>query len=295
MFYEPLVKHIIKALMAGVMAASSAGEATLPKEPQKEVKQPDPVVAVTDLKASTISVSSIKVTWDAEKDRDYTVECYTDTAGEYADNMYFKFRGNDLCYINGLREGSEYEITVTPELKDKESKNTKLKGQTVKAHTETVEVIYEFEHIDGWTSAMAGEKASGLTAMPASGAIYGSVPDPVTHTGIRRDEYGDYCVAMGLHFGLDGDRYLIEMNNGTQFTVKQCDSKGWADDGEGKWHWFGGEGNGRCIIEFIYDDASLPSCVAYSGSWGYWNWYGLDLGSNIKSIKKINYGEPIEY
>ena len=281
---EPLVNHILRMIMAGTMAVSSQA-ASVPKAA--------PIVAVTDLKASTISVSTIKVTWNAEKDRDYYVECSTDAG--YTDNIYFEFRGNDMCYINGLREGSEYEITVTPELKENEDKATKLKGQTVKAETETVEVIWEFEHIDGWTSAMAGERASGLTAQPASGAIYGSVPDPVTHTGIRRDEYGDYCVAMGLHFGLDGDRYLVCMEDGTQFTVKQCDSKGWADDGEGKWHWFGGEGNGKCIIEFIYDDASLPGCVAYSGSWGYYNWYGLDLSSNIQSIKKINYGEPVEY
>lgn len=29
--------------------------------------------------------------------------------------------------------------------------------------------------------------------------------------------------------------------------------------------------------------------------WGYYNWNGLDLGGDIKSIKKINYGEPVEY
>ncbi len=289
---EPLVNHILRMIMAGTVAVSSQ-TAGVPNTAPKPVKEPTPIVAVTDLNASSISVSTIKVTWNAEKDRDYKIDCCTDAG--YTDNIYFEFRGNDMCYINGLREGSEYEITVTPELKETEDKSTKLKGQTVKAETETVEVIWEFEHIDGWTSAMAGERASGLTAQPASGAIYGSVPDPVTHTGIRRDEYGDYCVAMGLHFGLDGDRYLICMEDGTQFTVKQCDSKGWADDGEGKWHWFGGEGNGKCIIEFIYDDASLPACVAYSGSWGYYNWYGLDLSSNIQSIKKINYGEPVEY
>ena len=45
----------------------------------------------------------------------------------------------------------------------------------------------------------------------------------------------------------------------------------------------------------IYDDGNLPSCVAFSGSWGYYNWNGLDLSSNITSIKKINYGEPVEY
>lgn len=287
--YEPLIRYIINAAVAGVVAVSGQ-VAAIPKD-NKAPKEPTSVVAVTDLEASTISVSCIKVEWKAEKDRDYYVECSTDAG--YVDNMYFEFRGNSLCYITGLREGSEYEITVTPERKENEKCG--LVSHTVTAKTETVEVIWEFEHIDGWTNAFAGERASGLTAMPASGAIYGSIPDPVTHTGIRRDQYGDYCVAMGLHFGLDNDRYLVELENGTQFTVKQCDSKGWADDGDGKWHWFGGEGNGKCIIEFIYDDANLPSCVAYSGSWGYWNWSGLDLGSNIKSIKKINYGEPIEY
>ena len=92
---------------------------------------------------------------------------------------------------------------------------------------------------------------------------------------------------------MDGDRYCVELENGIQFTVKQCDSKGWADDGEGKYHNFGG--SGKCIVEFIYDDYNLPSCVAYSGSWGYYNWNGLDLTANIKSIKKINYGDPVEY
>ena len=58
-------------------------------------------------------------------------------------------------------------------------------------------------------------------------------------------------------------------------------------------HNFGG--SGKCIVEFIYDDGNLPSCVAFSGSWGYYNWNGLDLGANIKSIKKINYGEPVDY
>lgn len=119
--------------------------------------------------------------------------------------------------------------------------------------------------------------------------------DAITDTGIMRDEYGDYCCAMGVWYGYCGDRFLVENQAGQQFTVKICDSKGYADDGEGRYHWYGGEGNGKCIIEFIYDDNYLPSCVAFSGSWGFYNWNGLDLSSNIKSIKKINYGEPVEY
>ena len=98
---------------------------------------------------------------------------------------------------------------------------------------------------------------------------------------------------MGVWYGYCNDRFLIELENGTQFTTKICDSKGYADDGEGKYHNFGG--SGKCIVEFIYDDYNLPSCVAFSGSWGYYNWNGLDLGANIKSIKKINYGKPVDY
>lgn len=103
----------------------------------------------------------------------------------------------------------------------------------------------------------------------------------------------EYTATMGVWYGYCNDRFLIELENGTQFTTKICDSKGYADDGEGKYHNFGG--NGKCIVEFIYDDGNLPSCVAFSGSWGYYNWNGLDLGANIKSIKKINYGEPVDY
>ena len=47
---------------------------------------------------------------------------------------------------------------------------------------------------------------------------------------------------MGVWYGYCGDRFLIELENGTQFTTKICDSKGYADDGEGKYHNFGGSG-----------------------------------------------------
>ena len=102
-----------------------------------------------------------------------------------------------------------------------------------------------------------------------------------------RDEYGDYCCAMGTFFGYCGDRVLITLENGTQFTVKICDSKG-----DRLYHPFGGDG--KCIVEFIYADGYLPDCVAVSGNYGSYNWYGLNF-DNIQSIKKINYGNPVEY
>ncbi len=187
----------------------------------------------------------------------------------------------------------EGEFRIMDLLSDDEKDGYTAVSASADGKTETVEVIYEFPYEDGWTNCFAGERASGLTAMPSSGAIYGSKVDTITDTGIRRDDYGDYCCAMGVWYGYCNDRFLIELENGTQFTTKICDSKGYADDGEGKYHNFGG--SGKCIVEFIYDDGNLPSCVAFSGSWGYYNWNGLDLGANIKSIKKINYGEPVDY
>lgn len=257
--------------------------------------EPEPIELTADnLNVSTVSVSCLKVSWDSEPNRDYSVSCTShDDNNANGDNMYFAFKGNDLCYITGLRENTEYTVTVEPILSEEEKDGYSVTPSTADGKTETVKVIYDFPYEDGWTNCFAGERASGLTAMPSSGAIYGSKVDTITETGIRRDEYGDYCCAMGVWYGYCGDRFLIELENGTQFTTKICDSKGYADDGEGKYHNFGG--SGKCIVEFIYDDYNLPSCVAFSGSWGFYNWNGLDLGANIKSIKKINYGEPVEY
>ena len=260
---------------------------------KKKVKE----INVKNLKAHSISVISAKVEWTADEGREYKVDVTpVGEADKYADNIYIDCQGNNMCYINGLRENSEYRIRVTPLLMENEDKNhTKINPITTTIKTEKVEVIYDgYEHIDGWTQCFAGERASGLTIDPSWSAIQGSTPDPITGTGIRRDEYGDYCCAMGVYFGYCGDRFLIELENGVQFTVKICDSKGYGDDGEGKYHWFGGEGVGKCVIEFIYDDNCLPNDVAFSGSWGYYNWKGLNF-DNIKSIKKINYGKTIDY
>ena len=286
MMFEPdFQRRVLSVIMSFIMEFSGVSS-------KPEVQK----LSVNDLNVSTISVSCLKVTWDSEPDRDYSVSCTAhDDNYAFSDNMYFEFKGNDLCYITGLRENTEYTVTVEPMLSDDEQDGYSVKSASADGKTETVEVIYDFPYEDGWTNCFAGERASGLTAMPSSGAIYGSKVDTITGTGIRRDEFGDYCCAMGVWYGYCGDRFLVENQAGQQFTVKICDSKGFADDGEGKYHWFGGEGNGKCIIEFIYDDYNLPSCVAFSGSWGYYNWNGLDLSSNIKSIKKINYGEPVEY
>ena len=250
---------------------------------------PTPFLTVENITAEADSVSSIKVTWDAEEGREYNVGWFT--YAPYSENIEILLPENGVCYLTGLRMDSEYEITVTPILKENEKAN--VTPETVTVRTPSVEVIQEYEYEDGWTNCFAGERASGLTRMPSSGAIYGSAVDTVTGTGIRRFENGDYCCAMGTHYGYCNDRFIVELDNGIQFTTRICDSKGAADVqdewGYGKYHWFGGEGNGKCIIEFIYDDANLPYCVSRAGTWGNWNWNGLNLGANIKSIQKINY------
>lgn len=231
------------------------------------------------LTADTISVSCIKLEWNGDENTQYTVTVLQNVYDDYIDNIYFEFKSNTLCYVTGLRENSEYTFEVV-------DGNGNILATAVQK-TEAVEVIEEFDYIDGWTNCFAYEKASGLTRDPSYSAIQGAVPDPVTNTGIMRDEYGDYCCAMGTFFGYCGDRFLITLKNGTQFTVKICDSKG-----DRVYHPFGGDG--KCIVEFIYADGCLPDCVAVSGNYGSYNWYGLNF-DNIQSIKKINYGNPVKY
>lgn len=250
-----------------------------------------PFIIAQNPTVSAVSVSCLKVEWENDDKHSYNV--FTTTEAPYTENIQYIFSGDNVCYITGLRENSVYHIVLTPAANDGEK--VICVPFELDGHTQTVEVIEEFEREEGWTSCFSGERASGLTAMPSSGAIYGSFADNITGTGIRRKDNGDYCCAMGLYYGTVGDRFLIELNNGIQFTVQVCDSKGWADDADGdgisdgRFHWFGGEGNGKNIIEFIYDDYSLPYPVAFYGSWGIANWNGLNLCSDIASIKKINY------
>lgn len=268
-----IIDKFIKAAMAGAMLGQ---QMAAPPEPPK----------VENLSASTISVSCIKAEWDGEDGTDYELSVTpTDDSTGYTENICIKFEGNSKSYITGLREGSEYEIVVK-ELDDN-NKPIESSAAAKLCSTESVEVIEEFEHEDGWTGAFAFENSKGLTLQPSWGAIQGCFPDPVTGTGIMRDEYGDYCCAMGTVYGYVGDRMLITLSNGVQFTVKICDSKG-----DRAYHLFGGDG--KCIVEFIHADGCLPSCVAFTGNYGSFYWDGL-IFDNIESIQKINYGERVEY
>lgn len=246
-------------------------------------------VSVGDVTVETLSVSCLKVT--AEYGRDCTISVETDAP--YEENI--TVLENEGCYyLTGLRENSEYTVTVTPVLSESEERSGVVAiSTTTTGKTTRVTLLQEYPKEEGWTNCFAGERASGLTLYPSYDAIVDTKVDEITGTGIRRNEFGDYCCAMGLWYGKVGDRFLVELENGTQFTVQICDSKGMADDADGdgepdgRFHWFGHEDEGKCVIEFIYDSAYLPDKVLKAGSWGYYNWNGLDLRANIESIHKI--------
>lgn len=272
-----LAQYIIDKFLKTALAATMIGQqmAAVPEPPRVE-----------NLSASTISVSCIKAEWNGENGKDYELSVTpTDDSTGYTENICIKFEGNSKSYITGLREGSEYEIVVK-ELDDND-KPIESSAAVELCSTESVEVIEEFESEDGWTNCFAYEHAGGLTLNPSWSAIQGCSVDEVTGTGIMRDEYGDYCCAMGTVYGYCGDRMLITLNNGVQFTVKICDSKG-----DRAYHPFGGDG--KCIVEFIHADGCLPSCVSFTGNYGSFYWDGL-IFDNIESIQKINYGEKVEY
>ena len=204
MFEPDFQRRILSMIMSFIMQFSG-----VEAEPEKQVQE----LSADNLNVSTISVSCLKVTWESEPDRDYTVTCKA-VSPDYAyyDNMYFEFKSDSLCYITGLRENTEYTVTVEPIIFSDEE-NTEAVPASEHGKTETVEVIWEFPHEDGWTSAYCGESYHGLTLNPSWSAIQDSSVDTITDTGIMRDEYGDYCCAMGVWYGYCGDRFLVVIGN----------------------------------------------------------------------------------
>lgn len=303
-----ILKTLISLLLTLALSTASAERSIAPKPEtdgltyetmsvkthsyKSEYTEPESItlnrqVPMIKAKSSTISVSSVKITWNAIEDHRYTISCVK--AGNdydyYSSNIRLRCESNNICYITGLRENSMYIVTVKDLTANEE--------ESLLATTEKVTVLEEYDYISGWTNCFAYEPAYGLTRNPSKAAIENAISDPVTGTGIMRDEYGDYCCAMGLWYGEVGDRFLVELENGVQFTVKICDSKGYASDGQGKYHTFGYDRSGKCIIEFIHCE-DIPAKVRRSGNYGKFAFDGL-IFDNIASIKRIEYGNTIEY
>ena len=120
MFDPDIQRKAISLIMGFIMEFSG-----VPSEPEL-IK-----LTADNLNVSTISVSCLKVSWGSEPDRDYSVSCTAhDDNYAFSDNMYFVFKGNDLCYITGLRENTEYTVTVEPILSAEE----KERGNQVPAY-----------------------------------------------------------------------------------------------------------------------------------------------------------------
>ena len=242
-----------------------------------------------ELNGSAISVSTIKLTYNHQHNGSYYIICRdNEKPTEYAENIRFDFIAEGVCYITGLRANTRYDIHIF-ELSHNEI-NLATDSSIVIA-TENPQVIQKFPYEPGDTNYFTYAELSSITGGLAANYIQDLVSDPVTSTGIMRDEYGDYCVSMGSWYGSRGDRFLIELENGVQFTVKICDSKGLADDGAGRYSNFGDDG--KNIITFITGDY-LPASVVLTGNYGSFEWSGL-IFDNIKSIDKINYGPTCQY
>ena len=107
---KEFIELILRILIAVVLTAAEA-------DAEPEVSE----LTAENLKVSTVSVSCLKVTWDSEENRDYAVSCTAlDPDHAYTDNLYFVFKENGLCYITGIREGTEYTVNVKPVLTEAE-------------------------------------------------------------------------------------------------------------------------------------------------------------------------------
>lgn len=127
----------IKRWILAVIMALQSHSATIA---ENEIKSTE----ISSLAVSTVSVSCLKVTWDCEENTQYSVVCNAlDDNYEYADNIYFEFKSDGLCYITGLRENNEYSVIVEGTNIDGTIKSTTADGRT-----ETVEVIWDFAHED---------------------------------------------------------------------------------------------------------------------------------------------------
>lgn len=264
---------------------ASACESTAKSHARDEIQM---IEATMNPQINNISVSCFRVTWDAINEHTYEISCVNpgNIQTPYAANVCCEIRENGLAYITGLRENTAYIVTIH----DK----TINKCESIIAITDNVVILEEYDYIDGNTDCFAYEAASGLTRNPSKDAISEAIVDPVTYTGIMRNEYGDYCVAMGLYFGECGDRFLIELENGVHFTVQICDSKGYGSDGEGKYHTFGDDESGKCIIEFIHG-GSVPPEIRNSGNYSTLDWCGLKL-DKVKHIWRIeSVAQKVQY
>lgn len=105
--------------------------------------------------------------------------------------------------------------------------------------------------------------------------------------GLRRNQYGDYVIALGSYYGTEiGTRYSITLDNGTTFTAVLGDCK--ADmhtDAMNQYRSAGYSGEYQNVIEFIVDNNYLSSEVKSMGNIGAYDMFNC---TGIVSIAKIS-------
>ena len=105
--------------------------------------------------------------------------------------------------------------------------------------------------------------------------------------GLRRNQYGDYVIALGSYYGTEiGTRYSITLDNGTIFTAVLGDCK--ADmhtDAMNQYRSAGYNSEYQNVIEFIVDSNYLSSEVKSMGNIGAYNMFNC---TGIVSIAKIS-------
>lgn len=105
--------------------------------------------------------------------------------------------------------------------------------------------------------------------------------------GLRRNQYGDYVIALGSYYGTEiGTRYNITLDNGTTFTAVLGDCK--ADihtDAMNQYRSAGYNGEYQNVIEFIVDNNYLSNEVKSAGNIGAYDMFNC---TGIVSITKIN-------
>ena len=142
----PATTQVTSAMQVNPVPRSTTTSTRSAVSTSPTTTESEPADAFT-LTAATISVSCIKLEWSGDADTEYTVTAIQNVNDDYVDNIYFEFKSNTLCYVTGLRENSEY----TFELSDTEG----YLLASIVQKTETVEVIEEYDYIDGWKNCFA--------------------------------------------------------------------------------------------------------------------------------------------
>lgn len=180
---------------------------------------------------------------------------------------------------------SEYEM-----YEDETTTTTQTETTTVTNNVTTtsdnINNNYSFELPSGNTSFFAYMDYSTITDTNSYQYKYQVNYCYTDNMGLRRNQYGDYVIALGSYYGTEiGTRYSITLDNGTTFTAVLGDCK--ADihtDVNNQYRSAGFNGEYQNVIEFIVDNNYLSNEVKNIGNIGAYDMFNCN---SIISISKI--------